>query len=533
MIKAFLPYIYTGAIVTATGGLGYLLAEKNGLIDQEPPAKVALLQPEVETPTQPKIVEPQVEILDGETVIATTQSATNGDFVVVLDTPLKPGPHSLIIRAKPKEGEEVFSAEAGLINIPEPEKQEEVTVLVAEADKPTRILQKPEPEAVVEAEEQTIVSETATASVALAKPDAKEPEVEVKQEVAKLEVEPAAEPEIKEPEVEEVVEEPAEDEAVKVVETPKPAEVEQPSIPVLIEAADVEKNRIFIAGKGEAGRSVNLYLNSKFLGSARVSSNNAFLYEGNERLKAGQYDLRADMIDIDTGKVVARAEVSLLHEPKEEPAPVQVVEAVSEPEPQPQQELKPEPIEQEQTAAINEAVEQSEPAIEATEIAEVEPAEIKVEETVEEVAEAAVEETTEQAIEEKAVIKTGSSVIIRRGDNLWTVASRNYGEGIRYTTIFDAEKLADQLKALGHPVRLQIVQELKCMESCNCGDMCDCFAHSQSTISQHLSVLKDAGILRYKKDGNQSRFSLNHEVLDELQKALEALSEPKPRVTCK
>lgn len=95
------------------------------------------------------------------------------------------------------------------------------------------------------------------------------------------------------------------------------------------------------------------------------------------------------------------------------------------------------------------------------------------------------------------------------------------------------EKLADQLKALGHPVRLQIVQELKCMESCNCGDMCDCFAHSQSTISQHLSVLKDAGILRYKKDGNQSRFSLNHEVLDELQKALEALSEPKPRVTCK
>lgn len=484
MIKAFLPYIYTGAIVTATGGLGYLLAEKNGLIDQEPPAKVALLQPEVETPTQPKIVEPQpeaepkvevveeqeaptfstlrverdgstviagaapenskVEILDGETVIATTQSATNGDFVVVLDTPLKPGPHSLIIRAKPKEGEEVFSAEAGLINIPEPEKQEEVTVLVAEADKPTRILQKPEPEAVVEVEEQTIVSETATASVALAKPDAKEPEVEVKQEVAKLEVEPAAEPEIKEPEVEEVVEEPAEDEAVKVVETPKPAEVEQPSIPVLIEAADVEKNRIFIAGKGEAGRSVNLYLNSKFLGSARVSSNNAFLYEGNERLKAGQYDLRADMIDIDTGKVIARAEVSLLHEPKEEPSPVQVVEAVSEPEPQPQQELKQEPVEQEQTAAINEAVEQSEPAIEAAETAEVEPAEIKVEETVEEVAEAAVEETTEQATEEKAVIKTGSSVIIRRGDNLWTVASRNYGEGIRYTTIFDANR--DQVR---------------------------------------------------------------------------------------
>ena len=50
----------------------------------------------------------------------------------------------------------------------------------------------------------------------------------------------------------------------------------------------------------------------------------------------------------------------------------------------------------------------------------------------------------EEEPEEEKVIRTGSSVIIRRGDNLWRVARRNYGEGIRYTTIFEANR--DQVR---------------------------------------------------------------------------------------
>ncbi len=85
------------------------------------------------------------------------------------------------------------------------------------------------------------------------------------------------------------------------------------------------------------------------------------------------------------------------------------------------------------------------------------------------------------------------------------------------------EKMADALKALGHPVRLRMVQELTEFQSCCCADLCACFPQSQATISQHLSVLKDAGIISYEKHGNKSCFSLNHDVLQEIQTAMNAL----------
>lgn len=94
----------------------------------------------------------------------------------------------------------------------------------------------------------------------------------------------------------------------------------------------------------------------------------------------------------------------------------------------------------------------------------------------------------------------------------------------------DSTQLADQLKALGHPVRLQIVNQLKAMESCCCSEMCDCFSQSQSTISQHLSVLKEAGLLKYSKVGNRSCFSLNHKALSDLQLALGMLAEKSERM---
>ncbi len=85
------------------------------------------------------------------------------------------------------------------------------------------------------------------------------------------------------------------------------------------------------------------------------------------------------------------------------------------------------------------------------------------------------------------------------------------------------DKTADALKALGHPVRLRMVQELTQLHSCCCADLCECFPQSQSTISQHLSVLKEAGIVSFEKHGNKSCFTLNHGVLQEIQMAISTL----------
>ena len=71
------------------------------------------------------------------------------------------------------------------------------------------------------------------------------------------------------------------------------------------------------------------------------------------------------------------------------------------------------------------------------------------------------------------------------------------------------EAAADRLKALGHPVRLAIVRALAEQSCCCCGDVCSRLPLAQSTVSQHLKVLKDAGLVIFKRDGVRSSYVLN------------------------
>ncbi|MCP4135785.1 MAG: winged helix-turn-helix transcriptional regulator [bacterium] len=63
------------------------------------------------------------------------------------------------------------------------------------------------------------------------------------------------------------------------------------------------------------------------------------------------------------------------------------------------------------------------------------------------------------------------------------------------------EKNSEILKALGHPVRLQIVEGLINHDECNVNAMVEELELPQSTISQHLNTLKNAGIITPRKDG--------------------------------
>jgi ArsR family transcriptional regulator len=62
-------------------------------------------------------------------------------------------------------------------------------------------------------------------------------------------------------------------------------------------------------------------------------------------------------------------------------------------------------------------------------------------------------------------------------------------------------ELAGLAKALGHPARVQIVRLLVRREACVCGDIVDELPLAQSTVSQHLKVLKEAGLIRGDIDG--------------------------------
>lgn len=63
------------------------------------------------------------------------------------------------------------------------------------------------------------------------------------------------------------------------------------------------------------------------------------------------------------------------------------------------------------------------------------------------------------------------------------------------------EELAALAKAVGHPARVQILRLLAHRTSCVCGDIVDELPLAQSTVSQHLKVLKEAGLIRGEVDG--------------------------------
>lgn len=60
----------------------------------------------------------------------------------------------------------------------------------------------------------------------------------------------------------------------------------------------------------------------------------------------------------------------------------------------------------------------------------------------------------------------------------------------------DEVRLAGFAKAMGHPVRIQILKILTSQACCYTGDLTDIIPLAQSTISQHLKALKDAGLIQ-------------------------------------
>ena len=82
---------------------------------------------------------------------------------------------------------------------------------------------------------------------------------------------------------------------------------------------------------------------------------------------------------------------------------------------------------------------------------------------------------------------------------------------------------AERLKALGHPVRLAIVRELAERSACCCADVCSRLPLAQSTVSQHLKVLKDAGLITFKRDGVRSSYVLNPAAISDLRTDLETI----------
>ena len=79
----------------------------------------------------------------------------------------------------------------------------------------------------------------------------------------------------------------------------------------------------------------------------------------------------------------------------------------------------------------------------------------------------------------------------------------------------EAEALADRFKALSDPTRVAILNRLAQGEACVC-DLNATFDLSQPTISHHLKVLRDAGLVDVSRRGTWAFYSVVSDTLDEL-----------------
>lgn len=211
-------------------------------------------------------------------------------------------------------------------------------------------------------------------------------------------------------------------EAVETPAAPEVAVADTPvavaSVPPTIDAIELEGTRSFFAGGGSDGATIRLYVDDGFVADTTIADGR-WLIEGASVLKPGNQRVRVDMLKAGTSEVISRAEVDfVLDVPTEAETVVADAPAVEAPAPATSAEVAPE-------------------AAPAAPAAPEQPA----------VAEAPAAAPAEPAVPTMVAVSLGDpnaqrfasgKAIIRRGDNLWTIARRVYGEGLKYTTIYQA-----------------------------------------------------------------------------------------------
>lgn len=352
----------------------------------------------------------KVEILSGGTVLGSTVAGPDGAFVIVLDDPLKPGDYTIALRAT--TGDVVTaSAQTAVVSVPK-DAAGQVLAMVEEPGKPAELLTVPAPET--------------------------KPAAPAAGDHAAAPAAPAAE---------------APATAAPAPATPPTASVAEPKI--VVEAVEIDGNKIFVAGLADAGRKVRAYANDILLGDAQTSPDGHFLVEATRDIPVGSYTIHVDGLDADGVKVVARAAVPFEREPGESVAAVAPAELKP---------AEPKPA----APAAAEAPAAPAPAAPATAAAEAPatPA-APATEAPADVAAATppgdVPETVAPKLEH-----AGSAVIIRRNDTLWRISRRVYGHGVRYSTIYLANQ--DQIS---DPDRIWPGQVFKVPEKSKEGEAAD------------------------------------------------------------
>jgi ArsR family transcriptional regulator len=87
----------------------------------------------------------------------------------------------------------------------------------------------------------------------------------------------------------------------------------------------------------------------------------------------------------------------------------------------------------------------------------------------------------------------------------------------------DDETLAAMAKALGHPARIKILRLLDERRDCITGDVVAQLPLAQSTVSEHLRILREAGLIQGEIEGPRTRYCISTAGLSALKAGIAAL----------
>ena len=96
--------------------------------------------------------------------------------------------------------------------------------------------------------------------------------------------------------------------------------------------------------------------------------------------------------------------------------------------------------------------------------------------------------------------------------------------GLTKSEIFTGKqnRLARMMKALAHPARIAIIQQLVKTNACICGDLVDELGLAQATISQHLKELKNAGLIKGAIEGTSVCYCIDEKAWKRYRKDVDA-----------
>lgn len=441
----------------------------------------------------------EIEIYANGELLGRTTAESSGDWVFVPDTPLPPGAAEITVVA-PALG---LTADRSVVVVVQEDRTTEPLVVASQPGEASEVLQGiSEPETVPESEAETpmVVAESTTEEVAEhmdepaqapASEDEPAPEAESEMTAA-----PASES------TEDAADDTMVTEEMDVAAAGPQDEPAAPSEPVVaiippsIDAIEIDGDKNFFAGSGEEGATIRLYINDGFIADTVVSDGRWLIETARNVLNDVSQRVRVDMLQPGSADVIGRAEVNFeivlpeapaqdtpeaptvvadnagqeAPEPEtttaadavSDPASATESEPVDAPESAPADETEPASEAEEQPLVVADTSSASEPAADmqseadsapmaepeaeampATETESEQPADTSAPASEPPATEADAEEvptiTAVQIGEDDQRFAAGRA-IIRRGDNLWTIARRVYGEGVRYTTIYQANR---------------------------------------------------------------------------------------------